>query len=88
MVLLLHSPYAFRAIYFIKHSGYFNLFLVPVLRILLPFLQVCVVFCNSLLGFLGVSYHKSIFLVFMELFYFLFLSGKWNGVQHQNILCG
>jgi len=81
-----HSPYIFRAIYFIKPRGYCNLFLVPVLRMLLPFSQVCVVFCNSLLGCLGVIYHKPIFLGFMD--FFLFLSGKWNDVQHQNTLCG
>ena len=65
-----------------------TLFLVCVLRMLLAFLLACVVFCNSLFGCLGVIYHKPIVLGFMELFgiLFLFFSGKWNAIEHQNIL--
>jgi hypothetical protein len=52
----LHFPYAFRAIYFTKHRGYFNLFLVPVLRMLLRFADLCC-FLQLTVGLL--RYHLS-----------------------------
>ena len=47
-----HSPYIFRAIYFIKPRDYCNLFLVPVLRMLLRFFAGLCCFLQLTVGFL------------------------------------